>query len=310
MAAELIMAQVNNANQTAQALAGAGKTFTVGKVTAAGGGMRNMITLTPTGNASGTVAVKLDGARQMGDLAALSGKTVTVAKPAIIGGGNNMLAIKPVAASVTKASAASSVSIVKLEGARQGMQAAALTGQKFTVVKPVIVGNNAASTLFLQPTGGGNLVALKMANAAPTTGGLVGKTVVVGKAPLVAGKTGTTLMALKPVVAATTAAKGAVGAAAAAAATTATASPATTGSVQMKSIAMTTKVAVPAKAATGAAAVKSTVASGTIWNGTGVSLGLGLGLGIWGPVIAAGVGAAAVYGCVRKRKEALQVQEV
>lgn len=301
MAAGMIMAQVDNANQASQLLAMSGKSFTVGKISAAGNGLQNMLTLTPTGNAGGAVAIKLEGTRQMMDLAALSGKTVTVAKPAMMAGGaGNWLAIKPVAAGATAKATAGSATLVKLEGARQSMQAAGLTGQQFTVVKPVMAGGAGNSTLFLQPAGGGDIVALKMANAAPMSG-MVGKSVVVGKAPLVAGgKTGTAWLSLKPVAAATTAKTVAGGTVVAGAAT---ATPA--NAIQMKTVAMT-KVAVasPKAAAAGAIVAKGGATGGTIWKGTGLGLGVGLGLGIWGPIIVAGVGAAAVYGYVKSRKTA------
>lgn len=45
----------------------------------------------------------------------------------------------------------------------------------------------------------------------------------------------------------------------------------------------------------GSSAAKA-AAAGTIWKGTGLSLGLGLGLGAWGPVLLAGVVAAAGVG--------------
>lgn len=299
MAAEIIMAQVDAATQTSQLLAMSGKTFTVGKVAAAGEGMRNILTLTPTGNAGGAVAIKLEGARQMTDLAVLSGKTVTIAKPSMIAGGaSNWLAIQPVSAGAAKASA-SSATLIKLEGTRQGMQAASLTGQKFTIAQPMMAGKGAGSTLFLQPAGGGDLVALKMANAAPTVSSMVGKSVTIVKAPLIAGgKTGTSWLAIQPTAAATTA-KLASGA------SVATATSVGSGTVQAKTIAMTTPLA-PKAAVTAGSAVKGSgmglaaaTKSGSIWKGTGAGLGLGLGLGIWGPVIVAGVGVAAIYGYVR-----------
>ena len=293
MAAGIIMAKVDAANQASQILAMSGKTFTVGKVAGTGNGVANLLTFTPTGGqAGGTVALKLEGTRQMVDLAAMSGKTVTVGKPAMMAGGtNNWLAIQPVTVGATKASAASTASLIKLEGARQGLTAASLTGQKVTVVQPMLAGKGAGSTLFLQPAGGGKLVALNMANNSTTTASLVGKSFTVGKAPLVAGKVGgSSWLVLKPAVATKTIVTGTVVAAA--------------PTVQAKTVAMTTTT--PPKIAassTGIAKSSAVVKGGTIWKGTGAGLGLGLGLGVWGPIILAGVSAAAVYGYVRSRKD-------
>ena len=200
MPEQVIMAQVNAANQVSQLLAASGsKTFTVGKVSASAGNAGGMITLTPSGGGS-AVAVKLEGARQAADLSGLVGKTVAVSKPSVLAGagaGNNWMMLQPVKAGTAKV-AGSSVTMLKLEGARQGMTAASLTGQKFTVVQPMMAGKTAGSTLFLQPASGGDLVALKMANTAPAASGLVGKTVTVSKAPMVAGGQKGAWLALKP----------------------------------------------------------------------------------------------------------------
>ncbi len=286
----IVLAKMDGANQASQLLAASGKTFTVGKVSTAAGGMGSMLTLTPTGGAGSAVVVKLESARQLTELTALAGKTVTIGKSSMVMGAGanagNWLILQPTAVAAAKTTA-SSATLIKLEGARQGMQASSLAGKNFTIIHPLIAGKGAGATLFLQPVGGGDLVAMKMANAAPAASSLLGKTVTVGHAPLVAGKTGSWLV-LKPAAGAT-AAKIAVGGATA------------------KTVAMTTMPQTGVAAATktgiaGATAVKTAAATGTIWNGTGLSLGLGLGLGVWGPAILAGVGAAAVYGYVKKRK--------
>ena len=205
MAEQILMAQVDTANQVSQLLAASGsKTFTVGKVSAVAGNAGSMITLTPSTGGS-AVAVKLEGARQMADISSLVGKTVAVSKPSMMAGvgvGNNWLMLQPVKAGAAKV-AASSATMLKLEGARQGMQAASLTGQKFTVAQPMMAGKTGASTLFLQPANGGDLVALKMANASPAISGMVGKTVTVGQAPMVAGGQQGAWIALKPAAGAT-----------------------------------------------------------------------------------------------------------
>jgi hypothetical protein len=196
----------------------------------------------------------------------------------------NWLVLQPVMMNgAAGGAAASSMSLVKLEGARQGMQASALAGKNFTVVKPMMAGKTAASTLFLQPAGGGDLVAIKMANSAPALSSLVGKSVTIGQAPLVAGKTGSWLV-LKP-AAGMTATKALAGSAVVAKAG---------GTAAAKSAAITMPTAT---------AVKTAAAGGTIWKGTGLSLGLGLGLGAWGPAILAGIGATAVYGYWKNKKE-------
>ncbi len=298
MAAEIVMAQVDGAAQATQLLAATGsKTFTVGKVaTAAGAGNQTLLSLTPSSGGS-AVMVKLEGARQTAELSALAGKTVAIGKPSMMAGAaaNNWLIFKPVGAGAAKA-AAGSATLLKLEGTRQGMQAAALTGQKFTVVQPMMAGKTAAgSTLFLQPASGGDIVALKMANGTAASN-LVGKSVMVGKAPAIAGGNTSSWLVLKPA-----AAKGAVGGATAKSAA-ATVAP----TLKMQTVAMTTTTpaatAAAGKAATAGTVAKSAAAGGTIWKGTGLSLGLGLGLGAWGPVILAGVGASAAYGYWRSRR--------
>ena len=185
---QMVMAQVNGGSQLGQMITATGSnTFTLGKVTSAKAGA-GMITLTPTGGGS-AIAVKLEGARQAAEMSSLVGKTVAVSKPSVmagVGAGNNWMIFQPVKMGAAKATA-SSATLFKLEGARQGMQAASLTGQKFIVVKPMMAGNAATSTLFLQPTAGGNIVALKTANAAPAAASMVGKTVTIGQAPIIAG---------------------------------------------------------------------------------------------------------------------------
>ena len=163
-----------------------------------------MVTFTPAGGGN-AIAVKVGTAKAAG-LSSLTGKTVAISKPSLLAGtgmGNNWLMMQPVTAGAAK-TGASSVSLLKLEGARQGAQAAALTGQNFTVVKPMMAGKTTTSTLFLQPAGGGDIVALKMANTTPALSGLVGKTVTVAQPPMVAGGQTSAWLALKPATAATT----------------------------------------------------------------------------------------------------------
>jgi hypothetical protein len=320
MAAEIVMAQVDGAAQVSQLLAASGsKTFCVGKVaTAAGAGAaNNIITLTPSAGGS-AIAVKLEGARQTAELTSMVGKTVAIGKPSMMAGAgavNNWLIFQPVGAGAKVAG--TSATLFKLEGARQGMQAAALACEKFTVVKPMMAGKGATSTLFLQPAGGGDLVALKMANGANAASGLVGKTVIVGKAPAIAGANASSWLVLKPAATATGAKAAGTATAAKVAAPMAAKAKAvamTAPMAKFQTVAMTTAPAAGAGAgATGASVAKSAVSTGaiakgaatggTIWKGTGLSLGLGLGLGAWGPVILAGVGVSAAYGYWRTRRE-------
>ncbi len=55
----------------------------------------------------------------------------------------------------------------------------------------------------------------------------------------------------------------------------------------------------------GSGAAKALATGGSIWSGNGFSLGLGIGLGIWGPVLVAAAGAAAVYGYLQYRQRYL-----
>jgi hypothetical protein len=292
-------------------MASGSKTFTVGKVaTAAGANNSAIITLTPSSGGS-AIAVKLEGMRQAAELSGLVGKTVAVGKPSMVAGAglvNNWLIFQPVTAGAAKA-AAGTATLVKLEGARQGMQAAALTGQQVTVVQPMMVGNNAGTTLFLQPNGSNEIVALKMANGTAMSSNLVGKSFVIGKAPTIAGGNASSWLVLKPTAGAT-AAKTVGAGAASAKAGTASVAKASAPLVKAQTVAFTTTPAATAGSATAAktaaatgATVKGMATSGTIWKGTGMSLGLGLGLGAWGPVILAGIGASAAYGYWRSKRQ-------
>ncbi|MBF0470155.1 MAG: hypothetical protein HQL48_02150 [Gammaproteobacteria bacterium] len=294
MASGIVLAKVEGTRNASQIMALGGKTFTVGHVKTAGAGLSNMVTLTPAGGGA-PIAVKLGGARQVADLGAMVGKSVTIGKtPMMAAGGGKWLVLAPAGAAGAsgQAAAASSATVLQLEGARQGMEAATLTGKTFTVAHPMVMGETAGGKwLFLQPQNGGDMVALKMANTAQATG-MIGKTVTVGAPPMVAGNTGH-FIALKP-VAASAAAKGgtaglaaksmaAKGAAAkggaamaapkcaAAAKTVAVAAPkcamAGAGGASMQTVAMTNVVA-PAGAATTAAAAAPAAAGTAAQTGT------------------------------------------
>ena len=84
MAPNIIMAKVAGTTQAAQINAMAGKTYVVGKVTAAKKGLGSWLFLSPTGGAGGTTAIKLEGTRQMAQFMPMVGKTdVVCTSPAV-----------------------------------------------------------------------------------------------------------------------------------------------------------------------------------------------------------------------------------
>lgn len=319
MVAEIIMAKVADAAQATQLPALAGKSFTVGKVSAAGNGIGNWLFLVPQGSAGvagkGALAVKLEGSRQMAQLTALVGKPVTIGKaPTAMGAAGKWLVLHPgsgiaakslatagagaAGAGVTaKGIGGSQLVMLKLEGARQAAQVSALSGKSFTVAKASATGNGASNWLFLKSTGGAGqkMVALKVQNGATQLPALVGKTFTIGKAPMVAGNAAK-WMVLQPTS----------GIAAKAVTGTALAS---TGKVAVLNGAG--KAAMGGKAATATAvATKAASATGTIWTGTGLSLGLGLGLGAMGPVLVGGLAAAVGYGVYRHRRDRMESETI
>ncbi|MBF0248090.1 MAG: hypothetical protein HQL36_08470 [Alphaproteobacteria bacterium] len=310
MAGEIFMAKVQGLNQAAQLQGMAGKSFVVGNMATAGNGMNSWITLTPTGGTE-AIAVKLESARQVSDLSALVGKTVTVGKsPAVAAGAGKWLVMQPVAAgAAAKGAAAGSgmagVSMLKLEGATQASKAASLTGKTFTVTKPAMIGGKGGMNwLFLKPTSaasGKGLVALKLKNGMAATS-MIGKTVTIGKAPIVAGNAGNWLV--MQTVAGSAAAKAGAGAVAATGAAKSLNAAATVGKgACAKTMTVAGTVAGSTTATAGATAAKTAAAAtGTIWTGTGMSLGLGLGLGAAGPLLLGGALAAAGYGVYKYRK--------
>ncbi|GAB6052408.1 hypothetical protein JCM17960_12280 [Magnetospira thiophila] len=319
MAAELVMAKLAGAAQATKVAGMTGKSYTVGKVATAGKGLTSWLFLTPTGGVGETVALKLEGARQATELSTMVGKTVTVAKAKGMAGMgvSKWLVLKPMAAKgavaagaaagaagaagTAKAVGGGSITMIKLEGARQATMAAGMAGKSFTVLDPITMGQGAGKWLFLQPTAGGSkIMALKMATAGQANG-LIGQTITVGKAPMMAGKI-STWMVVKPsagAVAAKAATGGAMmktaamvnkGACATMGKTVALVQPAATGTVAK------------AAAGTGGAMATKTAAAGTIWTGSGLSLGLGLGLGAWGPALLGGAVAAAGYGLYKRSR--------
>jgi hypothetical protein len=293
----------------------AGKSFTIGKITAAGKGLGSWLFMAPEGSAGalgkGTIAVKLEGTRQAAELTSLVGKSVTVGKAPVTAAGaghwlvlhpNAGLAAKGIAGAAGggaagKGLAGSEMVMMKLEGAKQAAQLPMLAGKSFTVATPPMAGKEAINWLFLKPTGGAGLagkdmVALKVQHGAAQLPTLVGKTVTVGKSPLVAGNAGKWLvlqtgagMSTKAAAATTVAAKSVY-----------MAKGVTVAGTVSKGAA-TAKTAVAGKTlATATATAAKAAAGGTIWTGTGFSLGLGLGLGAFGPVLLGAAAAAAGYG--------------
>ncbi|EME68295.1 magnetic particle protein [Paramagnetospirillum caucaseum] len=180
---DLLLAKVESAMQASQVSALAGQTATVTKVSAA----TNLATITPTAAGQAPIIVKLDATRQVVELQALVGKTVMVGKtPAAIGGIGNWIALTPVtgAKAAAAATGAGQLVMMKVEGTAAAVNLPALAGKSFTIAQPpVAAGTKAAGMLYLNPVGGGDLIAINVQNAATQTGGLVGKTFVVAPTP-------------------------------------------------------------------------------------------------------------------------------
>ena len=294
---DLLLAKVESAAQASQVSALAGQTVTVSKVSAT----TKLATLAPTTAGQAPIVVKLDAARQVAEMQALVGKTVVIGKsPMAVGGIGNWITLCPVAQAKAGAvvSGGSQLVMMKLDGVGAA-KLPALAGKTFTVAQPpVAAGTKAAGMLYLNPTGGGDLVALTLQDAMPHTGSLVGKTFAVAPSPAVGGAGGKFLV-LKPMSATAAKAAGA-------------------GGISVKFIPAAAAGTGGATAATGAGAAAALMATGagtvnpltaatagsSLLGAKGLSLGLGLGLGAWGPValgVAGVVGAAALYGWVRRR---------
>ena len=294
---DLLLAKVESAMQASQVSALAGQTATVTKVSAA----TNLATITPTAAGQAPIIVKLDATRQVVELQALVGKTVMVGKtPAAIGGIGNWIALTPVtgAKAAAAATGAGQLVMMKVEGTAAAVNLPALAGKSFTIAQPpVAAGPKAAGMLYLNPVGGGDLIAINVQNAATQTGGLVGKTFVVAPSPVIGGTTGKFLV-LKPLTAGASKAVGggAIAAKFIPAAVTGTGGAAAVGAGSASSL-----------LTAGAGTVTPITAAGTgsaMLSAKGLGLGLGLGLGAWGPFLlgAAGLaGAAALYVWARRR---------
>ena len=139
---------------------------------------------------------------------------------------------------------------------------------------------------------------------------MIGKSVTIGQAPMVAGGNVGKWLVLKPSLGAaaekTGAGVGTIGGGKFMTVGMAKSVPAAGAGIKSSAVAAAGKGAI-AKGATGkgavaAAAAKSTVATGTIWTGTGLSLGLGLGLGAWGPALLLGAATLGGYQYFKGKK--------
>jgi hypothetical protein len=327
-ASEALLFKINGTQQTAKLASLKGKTFTIGKVSAAGNaGLSKWMFLHPASSAAGksTVALKIEGTRQLAQLSGLAGKTVTVGQtPATIGGAGNWLLLNTgkgaalatgTGAAAAKGSSASQMLLVKAEGGRQAVDVTTFAGKSFTVMKPPAMGAgaNASNWMFLKPASGAgaagkDIVAFNVQGGAGTksVSSLVGKTFTIGKAPMTAGAAGGhQWLAFKP-VAGSLASKGAIASTVAfngkapLVATPVALNNGTTAVANTGNTAAQTGAGLAGKTSTAAQTAKA-VGGGTIWKGTGLSLGLGLGLGAWGPILLVGAAAfgVGVYGYMK-----------
>jgi hypothetical protein len=300
---DLLLAKVESAMQASQVAALAGQTATVTDVSAT----TKLATIAPTTTGQAPIIIKLDAARQVTEMQALVGKTVMVGKtPTAIGGIGNWIALTPAAGAKTGAAMAGAGPLVmmKAEGAAN---LPALVGKSFTIAQPpVAAGTKAAGMLYLNPVGGGDMVAINIQNAISQTGGLVGKTFTVAPSPVVGGTTGKFLV-LKPIA---TGAGKAVGAGAIATKLIPAAVTGTGGAAALGGVGATATLMAASAGALNPIAAAGT--GSTILSAKGVALGLGLGLGAWGPFALGAVGlagAAALYTWARRRHAAPDISD-
>ena len=104
----MLLLKLEQAAQAAQAPSLFGKSFTVGKVSTAGGGLSKWLVLHPVGAtgaaaAKGTAMLKVEGGRQ---LSGLVGKSVFITKSPVLGAsGAKYLALHPAGMGAAKAAA-------------------------------------------------------------------------------------------------------------------------------------------------------------------------------------------------------------
>lgn len=305
MPAEMVILKLEGAVQASQVAGLAGHTFGVGKIASTGNGMQKWLFLNPLdGGSTAPVALKIEGTQQIAKISALSGKTVLVGKaPTVIGGMHNLLVLypttgsmAPVAASAAKAG--SQAVMLKVEGANQAAQLPMLTGKTFTVMDPPLMGTQAQKWLFLKPAAGSGLadqgmIALKMQHGgAAVTPHLIGKKVLLGNSPIVAGGTSKWIM-LTPLTSGTTPSAAALPSAA----TQHTLGLVVSSQPVMQTVAAkTTTAATPLNTATKSSAAASTVLA----KGMGMSLGTGLSLATWGSAVLAVAIGVGVYNYMKR----------
>ncbi|OSM08663.1 magnetosome protein MamD [Magnetofaba australis] len=329
MLTDPVIVKIEGATQSAQLAGLKGKSFTIAKMQSVGGqaGMGGKwVFLQPAGEAAASpVAVKLNSTQAATQLNQMSGQSFTVgSSPTVLGGMGNSkwLTLNPATSGTqpvaAKAQAKSALVMMKVENAAQASQISQMAGKKFTVMPAPMMGGKAQGWLFLQPTGaeatGEPVIALKAQNgvtASEQIAKMTGKSFVVGKAPASMGANAGKWLILQPASSAT-----AGGAAAGndpvitdgggAVAQPAAWNPAP-AKATIKTVALTGGATTGAGAAKGAAS--ATAATGTIWNGGGMSLGLGLGLGAWGPALILGAAAVGVGVYTYKKRGQTAVAE-
>ena len=111
MAVEAMIFKAESVAQASKLSAAAGKTFTVGKVAAAGNGMGKWLVLDPiAGAGKSSIAVKLEGTRQISQLSGLAGKTVTVGKAQVVAeGAGKWIVLNPATGGAAKTAAGSGI---------------------------------------------------------------------------------------------------------------------------------------------------------------------------------------------------------
>ena len=142
MPPSIVMAKIAGANQAAQAAqinTMTGKSFVVGKITAAKQGLGSWLFLNPVGSTgASTTAIKLEGKRQMAQISPLVGKTVVVGKsPLMAGGISKFIVLQPLAAKGAAVAGAGAVGAAGMGAAGMGAAngGAASTIESMTMLK-------------------------------------------------------------------------------------------------------------------------------------------------------------------------------
>ena len=249
--------------------------------------------------------MQLEGTRQTAQMQLMSGKTFTVIKSPVLGGtAKGWLFMKPASG---VAVAGKDIMALQIQNGTAG-NLSGMVGKSFTLFKaPMAAGNATGSWIIMQPAAG--VVAKGAAGAAAVAAkGATAK----GTVAAVTTKGTVAAATTKGTVAAATT-KGTV--ATGAALTGLEEVGGVTGAGTAKSAALkggaVSKPAAKALASSsgGSSVVAAATKSGTIWNGTGMSLGLGMGLGAWGPVMLVGLVAAVGYGAYQYYQNRQEFEE-